>query len=113
MRHTIVFHTSAVLLLAVAPGLAAVPPDTKPSLPIFFILNAGHTGSALRYTAQIGDLHAGFAGDFAVFQSQGTEIRLRYAGANSADGIEGVDALPGRANFLIGNDPDAWHTGVP
>jgi hypothetical protein len=40
-------------------------------------------------------------------------LRLRFAGANVSPNITGVDSLPGSANFLIGNDPSAWHTDLP
>src|SRR5689334_16945217 len=40
-------------------------------------------------------------------------IRLRLAGANTPARIEGLDQLPGVANYFIGNDRKAWHTNVP
>src|SRR5436190_8540113 len=101
-----------LLLLAVAPHFGALAANPEPLLPIFFTANAGQTDLRMRYTSQIDDLRAGFGGDFAIFQSHGTEIRVLFAGANSAVSIEGFDPLPARANFLIGNDPDFWHTGV-
>jgi hypothetical protein len=102
-----------LLLLAVAPHFGAIAASPEPLLPIFFTPNAGQTDLAFRYTAQIDDLRAGFARDFAIFQSQGTEIRVHFAGASSAVRIEGFDPLQARANFLIGNDPDKWQTGIP
>ncbi|HSP67066.1 MAG TPA: SBBP repeat-containing protein, partial [Bryobacteraceae bacterium] len=113
MRNITASHIGTLFLMAVAPRLAAFPGDSTPSLPIFFVPNAGQTDAVLRYTAQIGDLRAGFAGDFAIFESHGREIRVRFAGANSTVSVEGGDTLAGRANFLIGSDPGAWHTGVP
>jgi len=40
-------------------------------------------------------------------------LRLRYAGANADPHIEGQDPLPGVANYVIGNDPHTWKTGIP
>jgi hypothetical protein len=100
------------LILAVAPHFGALAANPEPLLPIFFTPNAGQTDTVLRYTAQIDDLRAGFARDFAIFQSHGTEIRMRFAGANPTVRVDGADPLPARANFLIGNDPGAWHTGI-
>ena len=102
-----------LLLLAVAPHFGALAANPEPLLPIFFIPNAGQTDPRMRYTAQLDDLRAGFAGDFSIFQSHGTEIHVRLVGANPSVRIEGVDPLTARANFLIGNDPNAWRTGVP
>ena len=40
-------------------------------------------------------------------------VRMRLVGANKPSRIEGLDQLPGIANYFIGNDPKAWHTNVP
>ena len=40
-------------------------------------------------------------------------VRVRFAGAATASAIEAIDQLPGRVNYLIGNDPRGWRTGVP
>ncbi len=39
-------------------------------------------------------------------------MRLRLSGTRQAPEITGQGALPGRSNYLIGNDPSQWHTGV-
>lgn len=40
-------------------------------------------------------------------------VELRWLGANPRARAEGMDALPGRVNYLIGNNPAAWQTAVP
>jgi Abnormal spindle-like microcephaly-assoc'd, ASPM-SPD-2-Hydin/Beta-propeller repeat len=40
-------------------------------------------------------------------------VRIHLEGANSAPRITGVDPLPGKTNYFIGNDPKKWHTDVP
>lgn len=40
-------------------------------------------------------------------------IRMKLSGANIAPKIEAANKLPGAVNYLIGNDPKKWHTGVP
>jgi uncharacterized protein (TIGR03437 family) len=40
-------------------------------------------------------------------------VRLKFIGANPSPQIEGLDELPGKSNYLIGNDPKLWHTSVP
>jgi len=42
-----------------------------------------------------------------------TVLRVRLADANRNPQIEGVDPLPGKANYFIGNDPGKWHTNLP
>ncbi|HKN61537.1 MAG TPA: SBBP repeat-containing protein, partial [Candidatus Acidoferrales bacterium] len=40
-------------------------------------------------------------------------LRLHFDGANSAAEVRGVDRLPGRTDYFIGNDPKNWRTEVP
>ncbi len=40
-------------------------------------------------------------------------IRMQLVGANSAPAMTGLEALPGKVNYLIGNDPTKWQTQVP
>jgi hypothetical protein len=42
-----------------------------------------------------------------------TLLRLTMIGANSAAPVEGREELPGKINYLIGNDQDHWHTNIP
>ncbi len=39
-------------------------------------------------------------------------LRIRLAGANRNPQIEGIDPLPGKANYFTGNDPAKWRTNV-
>jgi hypothetical protein len=40
-------------------------------------------------------------------------LRMRLEGANLAAQIAGVDLLPGKVNYFIGNSPENWYTDVP
>ncbi len=40
-------------------------------------------------------------------------LRMQLIGANRAPSMTGLDELSGKVNYLIGNDPTRWHTGVP
>jgi photosystem II stability/assembly factor-like uncharacterized protein len=44
---------------------------------------------------------------------QSAVVRMKLEGANPATQAEGLDQLPGRTNYFIGNDPGQWHTDVP
>jgi len=44
---------------------------------------------------------------------QTTAIRMHLEGANPEPQITGMDLLPARINYFIGNDPKKWHTDVP
>src|SRR5207237_8868313 len=40
-------------------------------------------------------------------------IALQFAGANGSAPLDGTDALPGTANYLIGSDASKWRTKLP
>jgi uncharacterized repeat protein (TIGR03803 family) len=40
-------------------------------------------------------------------------VRMRLVGGNAKGRVVGLDQLPGRSNYFIGNDPKKWRTNVP
>ncbi len=42
-----------------------------------------------------------------------TVLRMSFVGANPKARVEGLEELPGKANYFIGNDPKKWRTTVP
>src|SRR5262249_16053063 len=40
-------------------------------------------------------------------------LRMKLVGANLHAKISGLEELPGRSNYFIGNDPKKWRTNVP
>ena len=40
-------------------------------------------------------------------------VRMKLAGANPSAALAGADPLPGKSNYMIGNDPQKWHSGIP
>ena len=38
---------------------------------------------------------------------------MRPFGANPAPRVVGLEELPGKVNYFIGNDPAKWRTNVP
>jgi uncharacterized repeat protein (TIGR01451 family) len=40
-------------------------------------------------------------------------VRMKLVGANAAAATAGTDPLPGKTNYIFGNDPHKWHTGIP
>jgi len=41
-----------------------------------------------------------------------TVLRMRLVGANRESQMTGIDELPGKSNYFIGNDPSKWRTNV-
>ena len=44
--------------------------------------------------------------------SEGAVLWLKMLGANASEQVTGIDPLPGKINYYIGNDPSKWRTGV-
>jgi hypothetical protein len=40
-------------------------------------------------------------------------VRMRLLGGNAKGRVVGLDELPGRSNYICGNDPKKWRTSVP
>ena len=38
---------------------------------------------------------------------------MHLVGANPSPQAVGLDELPGKANYFIGNNPQNWHTNIP
>ncbi len=45
--------------------------------------------------------------------SEAVALRMSVVGARSMAAVAGVDELPGKANYFVGNDPSQWRTNVP
>src|SRR6266849_749169 len=45
--------------------------------------------------------------------TSGTVVRMKLIGGNSASRITGLQELPGKSNYFIGNDSSKWRTNIP
>src|SRR5438552_12816805 len=48
----------------------------------------------------------------AVAKSNPCVLRMKLIGANPAAKVAGLDELPGKSNYFIGNDPKKWRAGI-
>lgn len=46
-------------------------------------------------------------------ESNASVLRMKLVGANPSSKVTGVDQLPGRSNYFIGNDATKWRVNVP
>ncbi len=76
--------------------------------------NRGQTAPAVDYLAR-GPGYGVFltAGEAVLAFGDRTPVRLRLLGASPAPEVTGLGGLPGRVNYLVGDDPDGWMAGVP
>jgi len=106
-------------------------------LPLYFEVNRGQVDPSVRYLARSGRYSLFLTDDAAVFSMIGGEfhkgpmpkgypykaggdthltesaVRVRLVGANPNPQVEGLEPLPGRVNYLIGNDKRDWHRDIP
>ena len=40
-------------------------------------------------------------------------VHMKLVGANPSPDVSGLEELPGKSNYFLGNDPDKWSTNVP
>ena len=48
-----------------------------------------------------------------ISSKQFTILEMRMVDANPSAKIIGLEELPGKSNYFIGNDPQKWHTDIP
>jgi len=90
-------------------------------LPLSFVVNRGQMDSAARFAVNSPGQAVYFTPSAVVFRAThpteregvASVVRLHFAGANTDPVIEGLEPLPGKANFLLGNDPAKWYSNVP
>ena len=47
------------------------------------------------------------------FKVTTASVWMNLSGARADAEVEGIDPLPGRVNYFIGNDSTKWHTDIP
>ena len=68
-------------------------------------LNRPATSIAQRELAEIPESHSQ--------TREQSVLRLQLLGANPSPRVFGLEELPGKSNYLIGNDPRQWRTDIP
>ena len=119
-------------------SLHSKPLDSKPQaskpdarailgqLPLIFEPNQGQTDPRVKFLARgagyslfLDPTGVVLAMQTAQSSSRGSAgrseqfVRMKLVGANAAAAAAGTDPLPGKSNYIIGGDPQQWHTGIP
>jgi uncharacterized protein (TIGR03437 family) len=105
-------------ILPVKYTLTAPPasPTLRPaSLPLVFEPNRGQAAAGVRYLARTGSFMILITDRETIFAKQDTEpVHLHFGtGVTSPRVIEPMEPTGGASNYLIGNDPAKWRTGIP
>ncbi|MFY9608978.1 MAG: SBBP repeat-containing protein [Blastocatellia bacterium] len=88
-------------------------------MPMCFEANQGQAASNARFVSAIGGPRLLLSPEQATFELRqsnptGDEaLRMHLVSADPGAEIRGLDLLPTRANYFIGNDPSNWHTNIP
>lgn len=91
-------------------------------LPLRFEANQGQTDGQVKFLARGSGYSLYLTAAEAVLRlrrdkadeaESAATLRIRMAGAKPDPRVAGVEELPGRSNYFIGNDPRKWRTGVP
>lgn len=121
--------TQAPTSLAAAPSFAPSDANTLRAsfarLPMIFEANQGQTDGHVKFLARGSGYglfltqkeavltlqHAAFENGSVVRRAAVLRMGLRNANLNAQ--VEGTQELPGKSNYLIGNNPAKWHQNVP
>ena len=119
--HTLIF--AGLIVLASQGNLPAAPPPKTIShnygkLPISFEANRGQTDKNVKFIARGRGYGLFLTDQEAVLTLHGLNsttdvVRMQLSGSNPDTHSEGVDPLPGTANYFSGNDPSKWQTSIP
>jgi Beta-propeller repeat len=86
-------------------------------LPLFFEANEGQSDKQVKFISRGRGYTLFLTGSEAVLSLPQAEkesvMRMKLVGANSSARVSGVEELPGKSNYFIGNDPTQWRTNVP
>jgi hypothetical protein len=91
-------------------------------LPLAFEINQGQTDPRVKYLARGPGYTVWLAADQAVLALRSSAqpstsplqvVRLKLVGSEPAPSVQGDQPLPGRINYFLGNNPQAWHTDIP
>ncbi len=106
-----------VLRLLALPAMAAQPAALPSHLPLHFEANQGQADLPAQFIARGRDYQFLISPAEAriVLRKAGAEpvvVQMQFVGANPLAPVDGGAELPGKINYLTGNDPARWHTGV-
>ncbi len=101
-----------------APAVSAQMATPPGDMPLFFEANRGQADHSVQFLARGRDSQflISPAGAKIVLRKDAAApvtVRMQFMGANPQAQIRGDAALSGQVNYLVGNDPAQWHTGVP
>src|SRR5262245_61681929 len=125
----IVLVVSLLLVVVWSPRPASKRPAMKrpliseiyAQLPLAFEANHGQTDASVKFLSRGAGYSLLLRPTAAVWvlskraaENSGPAIlRMQFLGANPEPDAKGMDELPGKSNYLVGNVAANWRTGIP
>jgi hypothetical protein len=78
-----------------------------------FEANDGQADAAVKFLARSARHELLLTSRSVILQSPKGSVGIEFAGASASNNVAGTAPLLGHRNYLLGNDPRNWHTGVP
>ena len=100
---------SIIVLGALAPAAASA---AWSGAPLHFEVNQGQAPANTAFVARGPGFSLRLAADRAEFAAGSETVPMRIEGARAAARGTGERLLPGKSNYLLGNDQAAWRTGI-
>jgi aldose sugar dehydrogenase len=96
------------VLRAGAPSLQQLTAE----LPQAFEANQGQAEQGVKFLSRGAGLNLLLSSTEARVQLSSSSLAIRFAGGNRNTTPRGTEELPGRRNYLIGNNPDRWQSDI-
>jgi hypothetical protein len=81
-------------------------------LPLFFEANQGQVNPKVKFMSRGGGYTLFLTSTEAVLVTKSMVLPMSLPGANDKAPVSGMDELPGKINYFIGNNPATWHRNV-
>jgi hypothetical protein len=83
-------------------------------LPLSFEVNRGQTDDQVKFLSRGHGygLYLTATETVLKLRSESSVLRMKFLGANPRPKVAGVDQLPGKTNYFIGNDPGKWRKDI-
>ena len=124
IKNGLVSNKSAGLGRAATPGVV----ERYSKLPLSFEANQGQTDSKVKFLSRCSGYSLFLTSNEAVLSLRQSRdhkgaitpatdetavVRMKLIGANLGAAVTGLEELPGKINYFLGNDRKKWRTNVP
>jgi hypothetical protein len=82
-------------------------------IPVGFEKNEGQFAPEVQFTVRNPGFTLALTQNEAWMTVDGAAVSLRFLGGSAEAKLAGLEPLAGVSNYLIGNDPSRWRTGIP